>query len=343
MGRLWICLPLCLLLQDQNPQPSNFSGTADLGRPPPDRALKRRLEIGRGVTSLAAASPLGFPAALPWTGLPLMAEHLVPPHLGISADIVAGLAGAASPGHSWGPLQHALVTHGPRLIEDVCYADAPRFLEMIIAHYEREVTGYSCTLFRRERINGKLHDLEVTEVRFREKPFGVFMNWKEGTRFLGPQAVLYVENENEGKVLARPAGRLAQFAAGIVSKDVEGSDAKNSGRYTLNHFGLHLGTKRTLATMRKAQERGTLHVQYYGIERVPQLDHRPCYKFVRTPYDPVEEEGVNELTLFIDVETWLQTGSVLRDRERRLIAEYFFRDVRLNPTFAPKDFQRGAL
>lgn len=342
MGRLWICLPLCLLLQDQNPLPSNVSGTADLGKPPPpDPEMRRRLEIGRTVGGMAAITPLGFPAVLSWASLRTMSDHLVPRHVRIGIDVAAGLGACAAAGPSWGPLRETLVRHGDSLIEDVCYASPMKFLEMILRRYECEVEGYTCTLYRRERIKGKLHELEVTDVRFRESPFSVFMKWKQGMRALGPEAALYVEGENNDKLLARPYGRLLNLV--VVTKDVDGEEAKNSGRYTLKQFGIGLGSKRTLAAMRKADERGALYVRYYGKVNVPQLGDRLCYKFIRTPYEPVEEEGVNELTIYIDVETWLQTGSVLRDCNGQLLAEYFFRDVRLNPTFGPKDFHRSAL
>ena len=57
----------------------------------------------------------------------------------------------------------------------------------------------------------------------------------------------------------------------------------------------------------------------------------------------MEEDGLNELTLYIDCENWLQVGSILRDPEGRLIAEYFFPDVEINPTFPENQFTRAAL
>ena len=84
-------------------------------------------------------------------------------------------------------------------------------------------------------------------------------------------------------------------------------------------------------------------MQYYGIVPVPQVGGRLCYKFIRKPYDPPEEEGANELILYVDVETLLQVGSELHDSNGSLLAEYFFRDVQLNPTHDAKQFTRAAL
>ena len=47
--------------------------------------------------------------------------------------------------------------------------------------------------------------------------------------------------------------------------------------------------------------------------------------------------------MYIDTENWLQVGNVLKGEENRLIGEYFFRDIKINPDFAPGTFSREAL
>jgi hypothetical protein len=211
------------------------------------------------------------------------------------------------------------------------------FLEMCIARYDREVKGYSCTFHKQEFIAEKLQKLEILKVHFREQPFSVFMEWIEGTRLA--KRALYVAGENNNKLVARP---FLTFLP-IQERNVDDADAKKSGRYTIDQFGMHLGTKRTVAGMQAAQARGELHLTYHGLVKVEKAGDRICHKFVRTPYVPLEEEGVNELTLYVDQETWLQVGSVLKDAKGQLIAEYFFRDVQINPEFGPDTFTRKAL
>ena len=166
------------------------------------------------------------------------------------------------------------------------------------------------------------------------------MEWKQG----GGRAkrVLYVEGENNNKMLARPSGLAAW--TGIWTKEVNDPEARASGRYLINEFGIKLGTKRTLDAMLSAKGRNALFVKYEGIFKIKELGDRPCYKLIRTPYDPPEDaEGLNELIIYIDTETWLQVGSILKDTAGNLIAEYFFRNVKLNPTFKPDQFKRSAL
>ncbi len=120
-------------------------------------------------------------------------------------------------------------------------------------------------------------------------------------------------------------------------------EARKSGRYSMAQFGMGLAIKRSVKSMRAAQARGALHLKYLGQVPVEELGGRVCHKFVRSPYDPLEEDALNELTLYIDRETWLQTGSLLRDPHGNVLAEYFFRDIVVNPMIPEKQFTRGAL
>lgn len=212
-----------------------------------------------------------------------------------------------------------------------------QFLEMGLNRYQKEVRGYSCTFRKVERIQGRLRPLEKIEVHFREEPFSVYFHWLEGAGLA--RKVIFVKGENNNNLLALPILKLL----GIRERAVDDPDAKKTGRYTIDQFGIYLGAKRTLASMRKAEEHGGLHLEYKGLVPVSQVGDRVCHMFVRKPYVPLEEEGVNELTIFIDQETWLQVGSVLKDVQGNLIAEYFFLDIKLNPEYKSNQFQRSVL
>ncbi|MCI0379747.1 MAG: DUF1571 domain-containing protein [Gemmataceae bacterium] len=302
---LVLLLPICLILQDQRPlsqTPRLFQSEAVAVVPL--RPLIKGSALMRQQLLAGIALDMGqqFPAAVPWAGMYEIGK----------SDLY--------------PLEMLLQYH-PAL-----------FLQMCLDRYEREVKGYATRFHKREIVQGKMQDAEKIECHFREKPFSIHMHWLEGSGLA--KKALYVEGENDGKLLARGKGLTGLI---VVSKDVDGTEAKRSGRYTIAQFGMKQGTQRTVAAMHRAEARGALHVQYHGLFQVPELDNRQCYKFVRTPYVPVEEEGVNELVIYVDRETWLQSGSVLKDIKGNLIAEYWFRDVRLNPKFDDNQFTRDAL
>jgi hypothetical protein len=255
------------------------------------------------LASLATDSGAGFPAALPWAGL---------------LQLGPGAGGESDP------------------LPD---PDPVAFLEKCLRRYDREVKGYSLVMQKQERVAGTVQPRETVEVRFREKPFSVCMKWLAGAR--QAKAALYVEGENDNNLLVLPAG-LISFV-GVVRRPLDSPDVKASGRYGIEGFGLKKATERVLAGWRLRRAQGTLHVTYEGVYRVAETGGRLCYKLHRSRYAEPDDDGITDLVLYLDVETWLQTGSVLRGEGGRLIGEYYFRDIRLNPVFPPDQFTAAAL
>jgi hypothetical protein len=277
-------------------------------------------------------------------------EDLAPARVALDPTAQQVLAALAAPSWQgfpanipWFPLDKLSIHHAADM-EKLLREDPTTFLQKCLDRYDKEVQGYSCVMHKRERIGGKLFPLEIIDVHFRENPFSVFMSWRKGEK--AARKVMYVAGENGDRLLARGAGWKANF--GVWTKDLDGSEARNTERYLIRDFGMHIGMQHTHAAMLRAKQRNTLHVRFEGVYRVPEAGDRLCYKLVRTPYEPPEPDGlhkdmVNELTVYIDIQNWLQVGSILKDRDRNLLAEYFFRDVRLNPKFRPDLFTRNSM
>jgi hypothetical protein len=213
------------------------------------------------------------------------------------------------------------------------------FLQTCLRRYDRSVQGYTCVLQKQERIGGKLQRSEVIEAAFREQPFSVSLRWLEGAR--KASAVTYVEGENGGNMLARPA--LGLLRSLVVQRDPEGEDARQSGRYTVKQFGIKKAMERTLQSWTAAQDRGDLHIECRGDFRVKEAGDRLCVALHRGDYARPEDDGVTDLTVYYDKETWLQVGSVLKGEEGKVMGAYYFRDIRLNPEFKPEQFTREGL
>lgn len=282
---------------------------------------------------------LGLPVVL--IGAPVLVLFLLasaPPEpadgVGTKGEFNSSLAAAAAPAVSKD-------TSSASELAVLARQTPVRVLERSLDRYDREVVGYHCTFLKQERIGGRLQPRETIDVWFRERPFSVLFHWLEGAR--KADAALFVEGHNGGKMLARPSGTLARRLVGdVVERDVDGPDAKQSGRYPLNQFGIRKGTERTLAAWRAAEAKGQLHVEYLGEQPVRELGGRVCHK-LRRAYAAPENDGVTELTAYIDRDTWLQVGSVLKGEGGKLIGEYFFRDLRLNPEYKPGQFEPAAL
>jgi hypothetical protein len=210
-----------------------------------------------------------------------------------------------------------------------------QFLEACLNRYNREIRGYGGELRKQERIDGKLNALEVIDFWFREEPYSVLMKWKEGVRLA--KGSLFVEGENDGKAVVR-----SKFANIVVDQDPEGRMARQSARYTMKEFSIRQAMERTLHAWKAAYERGTLSVEYKGLQPVAELADRKCYVLKRT-CNPPEEDGLVTIEIAVDAETWLQTGSTLMDGQANLIGKYLFPVLHINPEFPADTFTKPNL
>lgn len=224
-------------------------------------------------------------------------------------------------------------------MERLLAADPVAFFERCLDRYDREVSCYRATLIKQERIKGRLGAEEEIEVHFRERPFSVLMEWKRGHKLA--RKTMYVDGAHENQIVVQLAGWRA--LVGQVTVPVDDEDAKATSRYPINEFGMAVGTRRALAAWRQARERGDLRAALQGTSQVPELGGRECWVVHSTHAPGRDPEGVVDTTYFIDTETWLQTGTVLRDDKGQLVGRYHFRAVEINPAFDDKTFCRERL
>jgi len=189
-------------------------------------------------------------------------------------------------------------------------------------------------LHKTERIKGKQQDPEIVDFWFQENPYSVLMKWRQGSR--GGKGSLYVQGQNKDR-----AAVLTKLGL-IVDLDPEGRLIADGGRYSIREFSMRQGTERSLRAWKAAKEKGILKVEYVGKKPVPELDNRVCYLLRRT-CNPPEEEGLVTLDVAIDAETWLQIGSTLTDGHGRLIGQYNFTSLKINPEFPQDQFDRAML
>jgi Protein of unknown function (DUF1571) len=227
---------------------------------------------------------------------------------------------------------------------ELCRDDPVEAIATSLRKYKAEVEGYSCTLVKRERIDGELRDQEAIACDFQEAPFAVRMRWVEGKA--RAESMLYAAGQNGDQLLIVPADDLRKSALKLIGRTyakraLTSEDAKSAARYPANQFGIYCGTARVYDAWKAAHERGTLRTEYGGVRAIPELNGRPCHVLSRNCLVP-EEDGLTQVTVLFDAETLLQVGAILM-AGNELLGRYHFRDVRLNPKFDVTHFSAERL
>ncbi len=113
--------------------------------------------------------------------------------------------------------------------DDLARTDPLGLLQLALQRYQKSVSDYQCTFTKQERIRGKLGQEQEIQVRFREMPFSVLMEW---TRNAGDaKRVLYVQGQwrsGDGEDLAKiePQSAIARLLVRSVSLPINGSTAR---------------------------------------------------------------------------------------------------------------------
>ncbi|MDP7303599.1 MAG: DUF1571 domain-containing protein, partial [Pirellulaceae bacterium] len=211
------------------------------------------------------------------------------------------------------------------------------------AYLHEHVRDFTCLLVKRERINGQLRDYEylATKVRREQRrgdkittPFSIY------SQFLGPakvrgRKVLYVQGENEGKMLVRNGG--SRFNYITVKLEPDSAAALRESRYPITELGLDSITQRlinqTLSDIRHDPTGENSRVTFF---RQASVEDRPCLH-IQVVHPTRHEQFTyhianiyidSELHMPIRVEThgWPKDG----DTKPVLEEEYTLTRLRLN-------------
>src|SRR5262249_54974408 len=182
----------------------------------------------------------------------------------------------------------------------------------------------------------------------------VRMVWEKGARKVLGSAVkgtLFVTGEYDNEIVTwRPDAPLYK----VKQVGPKESSARGASRYCILDTGLYQVMLRTHATWDRLQKADEFRFEYKGVQPIEKLGGRQCHVIKRIclrpdadpfaldeepPTDPkvIEREGFTEVTIFMDAERWIQTGTELR-KGTDLVGAYYYRDLALNPTFPSDTF-----
>jgi len=203
----------------------------------------------------------------------------------------------------------------------------------------RRIEDYSCTLVKRERIDGELRDHEWMYVKIRHRPFSIY------TRFLKPKDVegreaIYVEGRNDNKIQAHTTGRLWKLI-GTVSLAPTSPIAMKGNRYPITEMGMLNLTERLIEVGLQDCQYGECEVKV--IENA-KINKRPCTCIQVVHPVPRRNFLFHMARIYVDNELNLPTRYEAYDwpeeegGEPVLTEEYTYLNIKINQGFTDQDF-----
>ena len=181
---------------------------------------------------------------LSWRPVVLVLISLVTPALGKEPSTAtappAGIKGTANP--ACPPEKRStgvLAFKTPTARANASKAEMPateraiRIISECQARYS-EVNDYTCTFYKRERIDGKLTPLHIMSMKVRTKPQSIYFRFQQPAQ--GREAI-YIAGRNGGKVLAHDVG-FNKLLAGTLALDPTGSRAMEDCRHPITEAGI---------------------------------------------------------------------------------------------------------
>ncbi len=108
-----------------------------------------------------------------------------------------------------------------------------RALKMSQEAIDQEIRDYSCTLVKRERVDGQLGDYQHMLMKVMHDPFSVYMSFLQP--FTGRE-VVYVAGQNENKMVVLEAGFKRYL--GKMNLDPEGALAMKGQKHPITRVGI---------------------------------------------------------------------------------------------------------
>ena len=215
------------------------------------------------------------------------------------------------------------------------------------ARIGKEVHDYECQLFKRERVEGTLGNPQLLYAKIRHEqkdgdkvvvPFSVFLQFLKPERIEGRE-VLYIQNVNQGDLIARRGGRKSPNVTMQLPPD--SPMAMDGNRYPITEIGFQNLTKRLIEVLEKEQVYNDGEIDIFPNAKV---DGRTCTHFRLTHHKPRPDLTYHMAEVSVDDELKIPVYFRSFDwpaeegGKPRLLEEYFYKGVKLNVGLTDQDF-----
>ncbi|MCE9545610.1 MAG: DUF1571 domain-containing protein [Planctomycetia bacterium] len=209
---------------------------------------------------------------------------------------------------------------------------------------ERDIQDYSCTLIKREHVDGKLQGYEAMFTKVRQKPFSVYMYFLSPAEKKGQQ-VVYIDGRNDGNLIAQPVGLTGRL--GPFTLPPTGYLAMQGQRYPITEVGFINLTRRLIEVGKQNGPPENCVVKHYENVKVKTGSGDPRICRLTEVTHPTKREGDRYYMarIYIDKQMnipirfesydWPSTEG----GKPEVLEEYTYSNVKLNNNFTDDDFQ----
>jgi Protein of unknown function (DUF1571) len=219
-------------------------------------------------------------------------------------------------------------------------AGALRIAEKSMDNINKNVKDYTCTMIKRERIDGEVTDPEYMYVKVRHQPFSVYLNFLKPADEQGRE-VIYVEGRNNGKMTAHEgSGLKARF--GAVDLNPTSAMAMKGNKYPITQLGVKNLVRRLLEVGTQDMKYGECDVTY---RKNAKVNDRVCTIIEVTHPVPRRNFIFHKALIYVDDElnlpiryeayTWPKT----QGGRPELDEEYTYLNLKVNVGLTDADFE----
>ena len=208
-----------------------------------------------------------------------------------------------------------------------------------LAQLRANVKDYSCTMVKRERVDGKLGEHQYIFAKIRHEPFSVYLYFLAPEDVKG-QEVIYVTGHNDGNMLAH-AGSGVRAMVGTVSLKPDGALAMQGNRYAVTEIGVENLAKRLVEVAQHDKQFGECEFNFYPNAKV---NGRVCTCVQVVHPVPRRNFRFHLARVFIDDELLIPVRYEAYDWPQEeggqpvLMEEYTYMNVKINNGFTDADF-----
>ncbi|MEX2146390.1 MAG: DUF1571 domain-containing protein [Candidatus Rokuibacteriota bacterium] len=202
-------------------------------------------------------------------------------------------------------------------------------LEAMEPAYAR-VSAYTARFIRQELVGGRLRPREEALLKF-QRPHRFYLRW-----IAGPPAgreMLYPADA-EGRVLVHEPGMVTRLFTAVLEPD--SAHVLRESRHPVTDIGIGRLVTLILDNARRALREGQLEIVERGVSTDGDAQERRLELVF--PRAPEARYYAYRAVVGIDVQTHLPVTATIFDAEGRMVEDYAYRDVRLNPPLTALDF-----